>query len=209
MSRAACQLSAARVTVALRPAAACAHYSFTARFRLFTFKASPSEPFIGSVASVAAKQQAARSAGLVVSSVGTRHFNLHCVSGEPRPAQSSIAALDTLSTSRPDLRRLCTRARAPMDKVGVCLLLLLSASSLLGHVRAAQPGEADIDAEVVVENEADEQPPVATYNSPRPIAPVLLAENFDDKEHFDKNWIQSLAKKEDIDEDIAKYDGNF
>ncbi|XP_058791116.1 calnexin-like isoform X2 [Phymastichus coffea] len=92
-----------------------------------------------------------------------------------------------------------------MEKLTICLLFLVSAS-LLGHVHSTQATEADIDAEVVIENEPDE-PPVATYESPRPIAPVLLAENFDDKDQFEKTWVKSQAKKEDIDEDIAKYDG--
>jgi calnexin len=36
---------------------------------------------------------------------------------------------------------------------------------------------------------------------------VYLAEHFDDPTTFDKKWIRSEAKKEGIDEDIAKYDG--
>jgi calnexin len=36
---------------------------------------------------------------------------------------------------------------------------------------------------------------------------VYFAEHFDDINQFNKKWILSEAKKEDIDDDIAKYDG--
>lgn len=36
---------------------------------------------------------------------------------------------------------------------------------------------------------------------------VYLAEHFDDTAQFEKRWIKSQAKKDDIAEDIAKYDG--
>ncbi|KAK9731211.1 Calreticulin family [Popillia japonica] len=47
------------------------------------------------------------------------------------------------------------------------------------------------------------------YSSPTPFdsSKVYIAEHFDDKDKFDKNWVKSAAKKEGISEDIAKYDG--
>jgi len=46
-----------------------------------------------------------------------------------------------------------------------------------------------------------------TYKSPEPSGFAHLAENFDSEERFRNVWILSEAKKDDIDEDIAKYDG--
>ncbi|KAL2736123.1 calnexin isoform X1 [Vespula maculifrons] len=45
------------------------------------------------------------------------------------------------------------------------------------------------------------------YQSPEPSGFAYLAEHFDDRERFDTTWILSEAKKDNIDEDIAKYDG--
>lgn len=45
------------------------------------------------------------------------------------------------------------------------------------------------------------------YQSPKPSGFTYLAEHFDNKEQFKTTWVLSEAKKEDIDEDIAKYDG--
>ncbi|XP_043674244.1 calnexin-like [Vespula pensylvanica] len=45
------------------------------------------------------------------------------------------------------------------------------------------------------------------YRSPEPSGLAYLAEHFDDKEKFNTTWILSEAKKDNIDEDIAKYDG--
>jgi calnexin len=36
---------------------------------------------------------------------------------------------------------------------------------------------------------------------------VYFAEHFDDVNQFSKKWILSEAKKDDTDDDIAKYDG--
>lgn len=46
-----------------------------------------------------------------------------------------------------------------------------------------------------------------SYKSPKPSGFAYLAEDFDSEERFRNSWIASEAKKEDIDEDIAKYDG--
>jgi len=45
------------------------------------------------------------------------------------------------------------------------------------------------------------------YTSPTPSGNVYFAEHFDDINQFNKRWILSEAKKDDIDDDIAKYDG--
>jgi len=46
-----------------------------------------------------------------------------------------------------------------------------------------------------------------SYRSPTPSGNVYFAEHFDDISQFNKKWVLSEAKKDDIDEDIAKYDG--
>ncbi|XP_011299968.1 calnexin isoform X2 [Fopius arisanus] len=51
----------------------------------------------------------------------------------------------------------------------------------------------------------DIQKPV--YKSPTVSGFAYLAEHFDDRERFRTVWVQSQTKKEEIDEDIAKYDG--
>lgn len=38
---------------------------------------------------------------------------------------------------------------------------------------------------------------------------VYLAEHFDNEEAFKKKWIKSEAKKQGVDENIAKYDGKW
>lgn len=45
------------------------------------------------------------------------------------------------------------------------------------------------------------------YKSPEPSGHVYLAEHFDSEESFRNSWVLSETKKDDIDEDIAKYDG--
>lgn len=45
------------------------------------------------------------------------------------------------------------------------------------------------------------------YTSPIVTGFAYLAEHFDDADGFSSTWIKSEAKKEEIDEDIAKYDG--
>lgn len=36
-----------------------------------------------------------------------------------------------------------------------------------------------------------------------------FAEHFDNEEYFTRRWIKSTAKKDDIDESLAKYDGEW
>ena len=98
---------------------------------------------------------------------------------------------------------------APTRQLVLGLLLLLATSCSQLTAEPSEPVAATVDNDVVIEDVVDE-PDVkaATYKSPEPAGPALLAESFDDKERFEKTWIKSMAKKEDIDEDIAKYDGD-
>jgi len=48
-----------------------------------------------------------------------------------------------------------------------------------------------------------------SYKSPKPSGFAHLAEDFDNEEKFRNSWILSEAKKDDIEEDIAKYDGLY
>ena len=97
---------------------------------------------------------------------------------------------------------------APSRRSLFCLLLVGCA---LAPVLAEESSDAD---DVVIEDELaeDELKTVrqdGIYKSPEPSGLAYLAEHFDQKEHFDQAWVQSQAKKEGIDEDIAKYNGNF
>ncbi|CAG9823071.1 unnamed protein product [Phaedon cochleariae] len=68
----------------------------------------------------------------------------------------------------------------------------------------------DVDDEAYVETV--EQPVIdVQYQSPTiaDTRKVYLAEHFDDPVQVQKRWIKSQAKKEGIEEDIAKYDGEW
>ncbi|XP_023238032.1 calnexin-like, partial [Centruroides sculpturatus] len=73
----------------------------------------------------------------------------------------------------------------------------------------------DIDDDVTVEekDEVSEEKASAAeeilYTTPRPIGNYYLAEHFDDREDFSKRWIISEAKKDGIEENIAKYNGKW
>ncbi|XP_041049185.1 calnexin [Carcharodon carcharias] len=83
-------------------------------------------------------------------------------------------------------------------------------------VRAQDEDDDDTD---IVEDEDDESPvesdsepsspppPKVTYRAPVPIGQVHFAESFD--KGTLEGWVMSKAKKEDADEDIAKYDGKW
>lgn len=59
---------------------------------------------------------------------------------------------------------------------------------------------------VTVDSEDPED--ILEYKSPVPEpGKFYFAEHFDDKKEFEKKWVKSRAKKDGIDEDIAKYDG--
>ncbi|KAF7991457.1 hypothetical protein HCN44_008769 [Aphidius gifuensis] len=56
---------------------------------------------------------------------------------------------------------------------------------------------------------SDGEEKVVAYTSPILSGFAYLAEHFDDQDSFSRNWIKSEAKKEGIDEEIAKYDGTW
>jgi hypothetical protein len=45
------------------------------------------------------------------------------------------------------------------------------------------------------------------YRSPDIKGDYFFVDHFDDLEEFNKRWVRSEAKKDDADEQIAKYDG--
>lgn len=45
------------------------------------------------------------------------------------------------------------------------------------------------------------------YSTPRQIENAYLMETFDDIAAFESTWVKSKARKEGVDDDIAKYDG--
>lgn len=47
------------------------------------------------------------------------------------------------------------------------------------------------------------------YISPETKGHAFFAEHFDDPAVFSKRWVRSEAKKDDADDLIAKYDGNY
>lgn len=48
------------------------------------------------------------------------------------------------------------------------------------------------------------------YHSPQISSDkVYLTEHFDDESAFKKKWVKSEAKKQGVDENIAKYDGKW
>ncbi|XP_037297107.1 calnexin isoform X2 [Manduca sexta] len=85
----------------------------------------------------------------------------------------------------------------------LCLVsALLVLVSVIGAVKAESE---DVDDEAIVEIDEDDQ-----YHSPQVSgARVYLAEHFDDENAFKKKWIKSEAKKQGVDENIAKYDGRW
>ncbi|CAH0663424.1 unnamed protein product [Chilo suppressalis] len=86
-----------------------------------------------------------------------------------------------------------------------CKLFLLSALLVLVGTTVVQAESEDADDEVTVETEEEDK-----YQSPQ-VSPdkVYLAEHFDDQAAFKKKWVKSEAKKQGVDENIAKYDGKW
>ncbi|XP_021940571.1 calnexin-like isoform X2 [Zootermopsis nevadensis] len=85
--------------------------------------------------------------------------------------------------------------------VGVVFLSLAAVSQ--------SENEDDDDAAVVATEEEDPVEEDIIYRSPIPSGNVYFAEHFDDINQFSKKWILSEAKKHDVDDDIAKYDGKW
>ncbi|KAG7465351.1 hypothetical protein MATL_G00175570 [Megalops atlanticus] len=94
----------------------------------------------------------------------------------------------------------------------VCVLLLALSWSL-APVRA-QDEDDDMEVEDDLEEAAEEEKPASpppapkvTYKAPEPMGDHYFAESFD-RGTLD-GWVLSKAKKDDIDEEIAKYDGKW
>ncbi|ERL85594.1 hypothetical protein D910_03013 [Dendroctonus ponderosae] len=66
----------------------------------------------------------------------------------------------------------------------------------------------ETDDEVTIETVEDTDIP---YESPTPLdsSKVYFADHFDSPSAFDKTWVKSEAKKEGIEDEIAKYDGQW
>uniref|UniRef100_W5L715 Calnexin n=1 Tax=Astyanax mexicanus TaxID=7994 RepID=W5L715_ASTMX len=114
------------------------------------------------------------------------------------------------------------RAATMKLKAQLCVLLLALGLCVTLHVRAQ---EDDVDVEDDLGNLEDEElldggmeeeeksapapasAPTVTYKAPEPKGEHFFAESFD-KGTLD-GWVVSKAKKEDIDEEIAKYDGKW
>ncbi|XP_069000035.1 calnexin isoform X1 [Embiotoca jacksoni] len=74
----------------------------------------------------------------------------------------------------------------------------------------AEDEEEELEGDVLDEAPpAPKTPPTpkVTYKAPEPMGEHFFAESFD-RETLD-GWVKSIAKKEDADEDIAKYDGQW
>ncbi|XP_020370674.1 calnexin [Rhincodon typus] len=96
------------------------------------------------------------------------------------------------------------------------LVLVLLFGTAVVHAEDEDDDDDDTD---IVEDEDDESPiesetepsspppPKVTYRAPVPIGQVNFAESFD--KGTLEGWIVSKAKKDDADEDIAKYDGKW
>ncbi|XP_050362590.1 calnexin-like isoform X1 [Nymphalis io] len=81
--------------------------------------------------------------------------------------------------------------------------LLISALLVL-TVASVNADSEDSDEEVTIETVED------NYQSPKiDSKSIYLSEHFDDVTAFKKKWIQSEAKKQGVDENIAKYDGKW
>ncbi|XP_073676397.1 calnexin isoform X1 [Garra rufa] len=103
----------------------------------------------------------------------------------------------------------------------VALLSLSLCLVLMGHVRAQEEAddmEMDVEdaiddmQEEDVEEEEQKAPsspaaPTVTYKAPEPMGEHYFAESFD--KGTLQGWVLSQAKKEGIDEEIAKYDGKW
>ncbi len=89
-------------------------------------------------------------------------------------------------------------------------LILLTALVLClsGVVRGDDDTEEAIVTEELPEQVAEDTEEIV-YSSPTPKGHIYFAEHFDVPEEFEAKWVRSQAKKEGIDEDIAKYDGKL
>ncbi|XP_039746107.1 calnexin isoform X2 [Pararge aegeria] len=84
--------------------------------------------------------------------------------------------------------------------------MLVSAALVLLVSTYVTAKDEDADEGITVETIEEEE----DYQSPQ-VDPkrVFLSEHFDDEAAFKKKWIKSEAKKQGVDENIAKYDGKW
>ncbi|XP_071483050.1 calnexin-like [Diadema antillarum] len=103
-------------------------------------------------------------------------------------------------------------------KLKVLFLSLLLVGSLLTVRCQDDEDDEDIydedeadDMDVDLEDEAEDQEQVeqVEYSPPEPVGPVHLAEPFDSASVLGSKWMPSQAKKDGVDEDIAKYNGKW
>ncbi|XP_045115472.1 calnexin-like [Portunus trituberculatus] len=83
-------------------------------------------------------------------------------------------------------------------------LLVVVGLLLAGGAKADDEEEVTVTEEVVEKGEEVED---VIYTTPKQIENAHLMETFDDSVAFEKRWIRSQAKKEGVDDDIAKYNG--
>ncbi|XP_020285185.1 calnexin isoform X1 [Pseudomyrmex gracilis] len=82
-----------------------------------------------------------------------------------------------------------------MARIVACIVLIYLSACC--NILSADENDNNVSDEI-------QKPP---YKSPNPVGYAYLAEDFDNEEKLKTTWILSEAKKNDIDDDIAKYDG--
>ena len=87
--------------------------------------------------------------------------------------------------------------------------LILFEALWLCIISPAVFGDDVEDATVVEEDPVKVLEEEIIYSSPTPQGQVYFAEHFDSPDEFEAKWVRSQAKKDEADEDIAKYDGKF
>ncbi|CRL02494.1 CLUMA_CG015334, isoform A [Clunio marinus] len=100
-------------------------------------------------------------------------------------------------------------------KINISLLLLLSSCLVFAPFITCETNDFDVDDGVTIEDESEQTAPIKDevvekihYTSPDPDPKRFhFAEHFDELKRFEQKWVKSEAKKEDIAEEIAKYDG--
>lgn len=85
-------------------------------------------------------------------------------------------------------------------------LVLALALTAVVFVNADDDEEATVETDTSEQSEEEEDEEVV-YVTPTIPPNAYLSETFDDVSDFEKKWVQSKAKKDGVDEGIAKYDG--
>ncbi|XP_035825460.1 calnexin isoform X2 [Aplysia californica] len=96
----------------------------------------------------------------------------------------------------------------------LCLLLLgsLAYAQGVGDEEEEEIEEDDDADDGIVEEEAEEPAAVREkmlYQRPEPVGKTFFCEPFDTRAEFLQRWVISQAKKEGVEEDVAKYDGRW